>query len=102
MANELTREHLTQLARLGAERRLEELREEEASIRAAFPDLSRGPVRRASGASGGATASTSQDAATPARRTRKRRRGGMTDEGRQAVSERMKRYWAERRKAKRG
>jgi hypothetical protein len=36
---DLTRSELQRLARLGAKSRLEELRQEEAAIRRAFPDL---------------------------------------------------------------
>jgi hypothetical protein len=59
---------------------LEELRQEETAIRAAFPDLF-GRGRRAARKSAGA-----------------RRR--MSAANRKAVSERMRKYWAERRKAK--
>jgi hypothetical protein len=80
---DLTREALHSLARLGAKARLEELRSEEAAIRKAFPDLS-GGGRQAAGAGG-----------APARKRRP-----MSDEKRQEVSERMKKYWAARRKTK--
>lgn len=89
---ELNRDQLQRLARLGAQARLEELRREEAAIRAAFPDLfgaRRGrPARQAQGAS----------AAQPARR----RKSHMSPAARKAQSERMKKYWAERRKARAG
>ena len=86
---DLSREGMQQLARLGAKARLEELRNEEAAIRRAFPDLSgkkRG--RRAAGASAGAAA------------PKRRRRKGMSAAARKAVSVRMTKYWAEQRKAK--
>ena len=70
---ELKREELRRLARLGAKARLEELLREEAAIRKAFPDLEGAP--RGS-------------------------RGGMSAAARKVVSERMKKYWAERRKSK--
>ena len=73
---------MQQLARLGAKARLEELKSEEAAIRRAFPDLFRG----GRGAGGDATP--------------KRRRKGMSAAARKAVSERMRKYWAARRKAK--
>src|SRR5204863_4444516 len=76
---DLSREQLQRLARLGAKARVEELRREEAAIRRAFPD-----------AAGGARPAES-------RRRRRRRRGGMSAAARRAASERMKRYWAERR-----
>ena len=87
MATELSREQLKRLARLGAQSRLDELRKEEAAIRTAFPDLFRG-------GRGGKAA----PAAAPAKRTRKRRK--MSAAEKRAVSERMKKYWAERRKAR--
>jgi hypothetical protein len=85
MAN-LNQEQLRRLAQLGAKARLDELREEEAAIRAAFPDLF-GRGRQ------GARASAS---AAPRRRRR------MSAANRKAVSQRMRKYWAERRKAKAG
>jgi len=80
---DLTREELQRLARLGAKSRLEELRREEISIRRAFPDLFAGGRGRASGGVG----------ASPKRRRR------MSAAARKAVSARMKKYWAARRKA---
>ena len=83
---DLSRDELQRLARLGAKSRLDELRREEAAIRRAFPDLfgrGRGRQTAASAGAGG-----------------RRRRRGMSAAGRRAVSIRMKKYWAERRKAK--
>ena len=85
---ELTREALQRLARLGAKARLEELRLEEAAIRGAFPDLFGGRGRKAG--TGGAAA-----AKAPRRR---RKKSNMSPAARKAVSERMKKYWAARRK----
>lgn len=83
----MKRNDLRMFARLGAKARLEELRQEEAAIRRAFPDLfTRG---------GGARA-----AAAPASGGARRRRSRMSAAARKAVSERMRKYWAERRKAK--
>ncbi len=83
---DLSRAELKRLASLGAKARLEELRREEAAIRRAFPALFGGRAgRAAAGKAGGARA---------------RRRGGMSAAARKAQSERMTRYWAERRKAK--
>lgn len=82
MAN-LNQEQLRRLARLGAVARLEQLRSEEAAIRAEFPELFGGRRREA--------------AAAP---TRRRRKTKMNAAARKAVSERMRKYWAERRKAK--
>lgn len=84
MAN-LSTEQLRRLARLGAITRLEQLKQEESAIRAEFPELF-GRGRRADVAA----------AATPARRRRRQ----MSPAERKAVSERMRKYWAARRKAK--
>ena len=78
----MTRAEVKQLARLGAKARLEELRQEEAAIRKAFPDV----------VSGGGRAAATKVAARPRRR-------GMSAAARKAVSARMKKYWAARRKA---
>lgn len=86
MAN-LDQEQLRRLARLGAVARLEQLREEEAAIRAEFPELFGG--RRGNGRAGEKDASA---------RPRRRRRA-MSAAQRKEVSERMRKYWAERRKA---
>jgi hypothetical protein len=80
----LNTEQLRRLARLGAIARLEQLKQEEAAIRAEFPELF-GRGRRAAVA----------DVAKPGRRRRK-----MSSAARKAVSERMRKYWAERRKSK--
>jgi hypothetical protein len=82
----LNTEDLRRLARLGAIARLEQLKQEEAAIRAEFPELF-GRGRRPAAASTGAG-------------TRRRRRKAMSSAQRKAVSDRMRRYWAERRKAK--
>jgi hypothetical protein len=75
--------------------RLEELRREEAAIRAEFPDLFRGARGRGRGRRAGAQTEA------PARAGRRRKRS-MSAAERKAVSERMRKYWAERRKAKGG
>lgn len=87
MAN-LNTEQLRRLARLGAIARLEQLKQEEAAIRAEFPELF-GRGRRSAVA-----------AADTAKAGRRRRRRKMSAAGRKAVSERMRKYWAERRKGK--
>jgi hypothetical protein len=84
---DLSRDELQRLARLGAKARLEELQREELAIRQAFPDLfGRGRGRKA--------------AAPAAASPKVRRRRGMNAAARKAVSVRMKKYWADRRKAK--
>ena len=89
MAN-LNQEQLRRLARLGAVARLEQLRAEEAAIRGEFPELF-GRGRRETGA-----ASTQAKVAAGGRRRRRK----MSPQARKAVSERMRKYWAERRKGK--
>ena len=80
----LNTEQLRRFARLGAMARLEQLRQEEAAIRAEFPELF-GRGRRPEASAGAA---------------RGKRRRNMSAAARRAVSERMKKYWADRRKAK--
>ena len=87
----LSTDQLRRLARLGAVARLEQLRAEETAIRAEFPELF-GRGRR-------------PEAAAPARTdgppaARKRSRRKMSAQARKAVSVRMRKYWAERRKSK--
>jgi hypothetical protein len=73
---------LHRLARLGAVARLAELRKEEAALRAAFPGLG-----------------SSQERTSAAKGAMARRRRPMSAANRKAVSERMRKYWAARRKA---
>ena len=91
MAN-LNQEQLRRLARLGAIARLEQLREEETAIRREFPELF-GRGRKEKGA---------EEGSAPPEGQRRRRRKSMTADMRKAVSERMRKYWSERRKAKAG
>jgi len=80
----LTAAHLRDLARTGAEVTLKRLRAEIIAIERAFPELQLRQGRRA-------VRRSLQEATT---RTRT-----MSAAARKAVSARMKRYWAERRKA---
>jgi hypothetical protein len=80
-AQGLTTERLRELARTGAETALKRLRAEITAIERTFPELASGRRRR-----------------RVARRAAKRTRN-MSAAARKAVSARMKRYWAERRKA---
>jgi hypothetical protein len=74
--------------------RLEELRNEEAAIRQAFPELGRksSPAAVVKAIAPGVV----EKAAVASAQGRNR----MSAAARRAVSERMKKYWAERRKAK--
>jgi len=99
----LNDDQLRRLARLGAVARLEQIKEEEAAIRAAFPELFGGSTSGGRGRRGRRPGrpAASESAGAPA----VKRRGGrrpMSAAQRKAVSERMRRYWAERRKAKAG
>lgn len=87
----LNPEQLRRLARLGAMARLEQLRAEESAIRAEFPELFGG--RRSAAADG-------PGEKAPRKRRIRRRRGTstMSEEARKAASDRMLKYWAERRK----
>ena len=76
----MDQQELQRLARLGAAARLAELQRERAALLRLFPGL-----RAADGADSGASAP---------------RRRGMSAAARKAVSLRMTRYWAARRKAK--
>jgi len=81
----LTVARLRELARTGAEVTLKELRAEIIAIERTFPDLALAKRRRAA------------ERAVRKATARTRR---MSAAARKAVSERMTRYWAERRKAK--
>ena len=84
-ANGLSTERLKQLARAGAETALKQLRAEIIAIERTFPELALPHARRT------------------VRRSMKRveQRGReMSAAARKALSQRMKKYWAERRKAK--
>jgi hypothetical protein len=83
--NHLSVEQLRNLARSGAESTLNRLRAEIIAIERAFPELRLPAGRRAVRRSW---------------RTARKRSGQMSAAARKAVSERMTRYWAERRKAR--
>ena len=88
MAGQLDRKELHRLARLGAEARLIALEQERADILRNFPGLA-GAAKAAPRAGRGRSAAP-----------RRRRQGRMSAAARKAVSVRMKKYWAERRKGK--
>ena len=83
---------LREYARQGAQARAAELEAELADIYRIFPDLRGSRTTK--------HAARSQSAA--ARKGARRRRKPMTAAQRKAVGDRMKRYWAQRRKAKQG
>jgi hypothetical protein len=80
----LSNERLRELARTGAATLLNQLRAEVIAIERTFPELAL-PARR-------------RQVRQAVANARKRGRG-MSAAARKAVSERMKKYWAERRKA---
>ena len=84
-ANGLTTGRLKDLARRGAEVALKELRADIVAIERTFPELRLPAGRRA----------LRQSVQQATRRTRQ-----MSAAARKAVSQRMKKYWAERRKAR--
>jgi hypothetical protein len=81
----LSTERLRELARSGAEAVLKQLRAEIIAIERTFPELALPNKRRA--------------VRQAFQKARKRVRA-MTEAEKKAVSERMKKYWAERRRAK--
>ena len=83
-ANALSAEKLKELARAGAHEALNRLRAEIIAIERTFPELALPKTRKA-------LRRSLKDATKSTRR--------MSAAARQAVSERMKRYWAARRKA---
>ena len=88
--------NMQDLARAGAEARLEALRAEQAALLAAFPNL-----RGSSSGQARAAQARASEGAAPARPSGKRR-GGMSSAQRKAVGERMRAYWAARRAEKSG
>ena len=84
---------LKAFARRGAEVRLTEIEEEARAILAAFPDLHRADL--AAAAPDGVRGRSLNEIVKGDRRRRPR----MTAAQRRAVSERMKKHWAARRKA---
>jgi hypothetical protein len=91
VASELSKDDLRRFARLGAMKRLDDIRREEAAIRQTFPELF-----------GGAKAGAASKSGTTRKASKARKRSKMSSAMRQEVSERMKKYWAARRKAKNG
>lgn len=89
MPTSLSRNELNGLARVGAQARLAEIDRERQSILRAFPDLS-----------GGRRGRPAKKRAAAGVRARRGRRRAMSAAERRAVSVRMKKYWAGRRKAK--
>ena len=83
-ANQLSMERLRELARTGAKVTLERLRAEVGALERAFPELAAIPRNRQA---------VERTVKAAGRRSRR-----MSAAARKAVSQRMKRYWAERKK----
>jgi hypothetical protein len=93
-----TSTQLHELAKRGAEVRLRELLEEVASIRNMFPDLNDGSAAQpAPRAAAPAERPAEQSASTTAEPKRRRKRK-WTAAQRKEVAERMRKYWAARKK----
>ena len=90
----LSKQQLMTLARLGAAARLAQLDAEIAAIKAMYPEYA--GKRSASGRAARRVAAV----ASPAAASKSRKPYNMSPAARKAVSERMTKYWAERRKAK--
>src|SRR5690349_18609289 len=80
VARDTNMARLREYALVGARARLEELRNEEATLRQDFPELFRG------------------GAAKSAPEGRKRGRRALTAAEKKAISERMRKYWADRKR----
>ena len=80
----LSVERLREMARSGAEQALKQLKAEIIAIERTFPELTLSKGRRA---------------VRRSVKTARKRGGEMSEAARKAVSIRMKKYWAERRKA---
>jgi len=86
-----TPSHILELAKRGAEHRYQELKAELALLVRQFPHLRRGSANR--------LGSPAEAVKYPIGRRRRRK---MSEAARNAVSERMKKYWTARRKAEKG
>jgi uncharacterized protein YicC (UPF0701 family) len=87
--------HILELARKGAEHRYEELQAEIAALVKHFPHVAKRTGKQISKAISHGAAVVEADIPKLRRRARK-----MSTAARKAVSDRMKKYWAARRKAK--
>ena len=93
MAKRLTADEMHRLARIGAAAKLAQLEREIAALKRAFPGLKAQAARAPAPPAGPAALPPPELPARP-----RSRRSPMSAAERQAVSERMKRYWDARRK----
>ena len=96
MAKGLSAAEINKLARIGAAAKLAELERDIVALRRAFPGLK--PAASARGAGG--EAAFEPKTKLTARVSKRGHRKPMSAAERKAVSERMKRYWEDKRKGK--
>ena len=89
--------HVLEMARKGAEHRLDELKAEITSLIKAFPHLAARQGRRLARGSAGLANAAKETLKMAAGR---KKRSKMSAAARKAVSARMKKYWAAKRAAK--
>ena len=99
LANSLSSDQLQELARHGAKARLEELRTEIAAIQGFLAGAEISRVRRGRRARSADATPTDQEVSAQTAGGRRKRRG-MSAAARAAVSARMKKYWADRRRSR--
>ena len=87
MAKSLSQQTVRAFALIGARARMESLQAEIDALVSSFPELGRG-------GRGGRARATKAGAGPVKKARRRRRRKAMTAEQKQAVSERMRKYWA--------
>jgi uncharacterized protein YicC (UPF0701 family) len=87
--------HILEMARKGAEHRYEELRAEIAALVKHFPHIAKRTGKQISKTVSQSVAAVEAEAPKVRRRAKQ-----MSAAARKAVSDRMKKYWAKRRKAK--
>ena len=92
MAKKIADSELRRLALPGAQAKLRDLQAEVAALLETFPELRRGARGRR-----GAQEARDDGAPTTRRRRKPGRKTPMTAAERKAVSDRMKKYWAEKR-----
>ncbi len=90
---------MKELARRGAQMRLQELQQEINEIRRAFPGLGAQPRGRGRARRTAASARTAVGRSARSEQPRKRTRKPLTAAQRKAIGERMTKYWAARRKS---
>jgi hypothetical protein len=98
LANKSTQDRLRDYAKMGAALRASELQAEINEIYRAFPELKLKKKGASGGASNGASRAAAE-ASAPAKATKRRTAPKWSAAARRAVSQRMKKYWAERRRA---